>query len=229
MFLHLGANLGIYSLLAAQLRHSASDHRPERVIAVDGAGDNLAYISHSLISNKISSPLVTLVHNAISDLSEPLYPVPGDQLPNIVGDPNTNPGARQFLRRKEIGQRKILGAPISPITMRNLFDAIPPATLIVKMDIQGHECRALRSLGQFPASHPTPYIFMEWFEIHDQKRWPTNLAVMTDHCLHGPSNDILWVHESARPIWDKADDKVVECTYNPEWKPSDPVLDGHCI
>ena len=32
-----------------------------------------------------------------------------------------------------------------------------------------------------------------------------------------------------RPIWDKADDKVVECTYNPEWKPSDPVLDGHCI
>ena len=36
----------------------------------------------------------------------------------------------------QIGQRKILGAPISPITMRNLLDAIPPATLIVKMDIQ---------------------------------------------------------------------------------------------
>ena len=36
----------------------------------------------------------------------------------------------------QIRQRKILGAPISPITMRNLLDAIPPATLIVEMDIQ---------------------------------------------------------------------------------------------
>ena len=96
----------------------------------------------------------------------------------------------------QIGKREILGPPTSSITMKTLLHAIPPTTLIVKMDIQvpGHaliarnvkfptrnhtvpgacvdfvslkglECRALQSLGQFPASHPMPYIFMEWKEL----------------------------------------------------------------
>ena len=31
--------------------------------------------------------------------------------------------------------------------------------------LKGLECRALQSLGEFPASHPMPYIFMEWKEL----------------------------------------------------------------
>ena len=31
--------------------------------------------------------------------------------------------------------------------------------------LQGLECRALQALGDFPASHPMPYIFMEWKEL----------------------------------------------------------------
>ena len=30
---------------------------------------------------------------------------------------------------------------------------------------KGLECRALQTLGDFPASHPMPYIFMEWKEL----------------------------------------------------------------
>merc|ERR1719270_2389537 len=233
VFLDLGANIGVYSLLVAQLRHSSSDYRPERVVAVDAAGDNLEYIRKSLINNKISRPLVTLVHNAISNVSEPLYPV-------NPKDYHTNPGTLEFLRKEDIGKQEVLGPPTSSITMKNLLEAIPPATLIVKMDIQGHECHALRSLGRFPTSHPMPYIFMEWGEVHERcpnlasfidfmkgegymPRWPENLAKMTDHCLHSPKNDVLWVHKFARPIWEEAKDKMVECAFDPEWQIKGPL------
>ena len=36
----------------------------------------------------------------------------------------------------KIGKQEILGPPTYSITMKNLLEAIPPATLIVKMDIQ---------------------------------------------------------------------------------------------
>merc|ERR1719270_1879242 len=104
VFLDLGSNLGVYSLLVAQTRHSAGDHRPGRVVAVDAAGDNLAYVSHSLTNNNISKHMVTLVHNAISDISETLYPVP-----NLADDPQTNPGSWQFVGKNDIGKREILG------------------------------------------------------------------------------------------------------------------------
>jgi len=229
VFLDLGSNLGVYSLLVAQTRHSAGDLRPGRVVAVDAAGDNLAYISHSLTNNNISKDMVTLVHNAISDVSETLYPVP-----NLADDPLTNPGSWQFVGKNDIGRREILGPPTSSITMKTLLHAIPSTTLIVKMDIQGLECRALQSLGEFPASHPMPYIFMEWKELvisarrcpnlvgfidlmkaqGYSPRWPTKLAMMPEHCLKGPSVDVLWVHKSARPIWDEAKDWVLECAFH---------------
>lgn len=208
VFLDLGSNLGVYSLLVAQLRHSTGDQRPGRVVSVDAAGDNLAYIS---------------------DVSEPLYPVP-----NFVDDPLTNPGSWQFVRKSDIGKREVLGPPTSSITMASLFNAIPPATLIVKMDIQGLECRALQTLGDFPASHPMPYIFMEWKELVASPRrcpnlvgfidlmeaqgysprWPSKLALMPKHCLKGPSVDVLCVHKSAMPIWEESKDWTMDCAFH---------------
>ena len=44
MFLDLGSNLGVYSLLVAQLRHLAGDSRPGRVVAVDAQADNLVFL-----------------------------------------------------------------------------------------------------------------------------------------------------------------------------------------
>ena len=40
--------------------------------------------------------------------------------------------------------------------------------MIADISLQGHECHALRSLGRFPTSHPMPYIFMEWSEVHER-------------------------------------------------------------
>ena len=40
-----------------------------------------------------------------------------------------------------------------------------PGACVDFVSLKGLECRALQSLGQFPASHPMPYIFMEWKEL----------------------------------------------------------------
>ena len=99
--------------------------------------------------------MVTLVHNAISDVSEPLYPIP------VKGnDPKLNPGSWQFVRKEELGKYRgeVLGQPTQSITMASLLSGLPrSSTLIVKMDIQGKECRALRSLATFPAATKMPY------------------------------------------------------------------------
>ena len=224
MFLDLGSNLGVYSLLVAELRHSAGDNRAGRVVAVDAQADNLAYISQSLVKNNISQQMVTLVHNAISDVSEPLYPI-------AMGmDPKLNPGSWQFVSKGEADEEEgeVLGPPTHSITMANLLKGLPSSTFIVKMDIQGMECKALRSLGTLPAA-TMPYIFMEWNEIagspkrcpnldgfiHQLEsagyiaRWPSALAVMPKHCLGAPPLNVLWVHKSARPLWNT--DWAMDC------------------
>ena len=40
-----------------------------------------------------------------------------------------------------------------------------PGACVDFVSLKGLECRALQSLGEFPASHPMPYIFMEWKEL----------------------------------------------------------------
>ena len=225
VFLDLGSNLGVYSLLVAQLRHSSGDGRPGRVVAVDAQADNLAFISHSLVKNNIPQQMITLVHNAISDVSEPLYPI------RMGNDPKDNPGSWQFVSKVEVNEEEegeVLGRPTVSITMASLLSSLPHSTYIVKMDIQGMECKALRSLGAFPAAI-MPYIFMEWNEIADSPkrcpnidglihqlesegyiaRWPSPLALMPKHCLYAPPINVLWVHKSARPIWNT--DWAMDC------------------
>ena len=40
-----------------------------------------------------------------------------------------------------------------------------PGACVDFVSLKGLECRALQSLGEFPLSHPMPYIFMEWKEL----------------------------------------------------------------
>ena len=129
MFLDLGSNLGVYSLLVAQLRHSMGDGRPGRVVAVDAQANNLAFISHSLAKNNIPQQMITLVHNAISDVSEPLYPIP------MEDDPKDNPGSWQFVSKVEVDEEgwEVLGEPTASITMASLLSGLPSSTFIVKV------------------------------------------------------------------------------------------------
>jgi hypothetical protein len=65
VFLDLGSNIGVYSLMVAALHWGNGNHKPGNVVAVDARSDNLAFIRRSLINSKIPSKAVTLVHNAV--------------------------------------------------------------------------------------------------------------------------------------------------------------------
>ena len=59
-----------------------------------------------------------------------------DQLGMKHDEPHSNHHRHHHHHNDQIGRREVLGPPTSSITMANLLEAIPPATLIVKMDIQ---------------------------------------------------------------------------------------------
>ena len=94
-----------------------------------------------------------------SDTPGLLYPVP------FVEDPKKNPGSIQFVKKEDIKNATVLGPPTLTVTLPQILRTIPQGTIIMKMDIQTHECRVLRTPGAFTSGHLLPYIFMEWDEL----------------------------------------------------------------
>jgi len=193
------------------------------VVAVDAMADNLAYIRKSLaLANK--EDLVTLAHNAISDDHQILYPV---QFDGTYGQQQLdNPGSFRVIGQDELLETKDtpLGPGVKSVTLPDIFSTISANTLILKMDIQGYECKALMTPGMFTSGKFIPYIFMEWDIITAGHKaslctnldalidllksngysafYINPLGFLGDECLHSKINDILWMHESAKPLWD---------------------------
>ena len=58
---------------------------------------------------------------------------------------------------------EVVGGPVEAITLPSLLKNIrPDAAVVIKLDIQGFECRVLRHMDMFNTSLNIPYIFMEW-------------------------------------------------------------------
>ena len=57
---------------------------------------------------------------------------------------------------------EVIGPPVLSTTTREIFESIKADTVVIKIDVEGHECKALlpeildQSTGKF-----VPYIFME--------------------------------------------------------------------
>ena len=72
VFLDLGANLGIYSLLAAQLRHSASDHRCFLTLLVSYHWHWIIYLfSSKLVNPNTMKSSVSIYHYVQKKLHRP--------------------------------------------------------------------------------------------------------------------------------------------------------------
>jgi len=214
VFVDAGSNIGMYTIMVAAMGRE--------VVAVDAMSDNLAYIRRSLeLANK--EHLVTLAHNAISDNHDTVYPVKFDN--NY--DPKTNPGSLRVTGEKELLREKsqLLGPSVGSVTLPDVFDSIESKTIILKIDIQGYECKALLTPGMFSSDHFIPYIFLEWELIttdHEASLCPnldavidllksngyspmniSPLALLADSCLHHRLQDMLWIHEAAEHLWER--------------------------
>ena len=201
----IGCNIGQFTVMAAALGH--------RVVAVDTLADNLAYIHNSLVADGREG-LVTLVHSSVSnDEDLKLYPVVDE----------ANPGSMRLLHLDNIEAlyyMKALGPSTTSILLPDLFSSAPSNTIIVKMDLEGWECKALLVPGVFHTAKFIPYIFMEWkflptspancVNLEDllelfaaqgyTARYPTTLRPVEAAALHTPIEDVLWVHKQAHMI-----------------------------
>jgi len=213
VFVDAGSNIGVYSVLVAALGRE--------VVAVDAMADNLAYIRKSLETGD-KQHLVTLVHNAISDNHETMYPVRF----NENSDPVKNPGSLRVAGHDELNNMansEPLGPGVQSVTLSDIFNTISARTIVLKMDIQGQECKALLAPGVFTSGHFIPYIFVEWDLISIGRKFCPNLeeliqllksqgysainlsppGYLSDVCLHKGMKDVVWMHKDARPLWDE--------------------------
>jgi len=210
-----GCNVGMYSIVAAAIGRN--------VVAVDAMADNLAYIRKSLELNNMSEKVV-LVHNAISNTHATLYPVP-DAAPDF----HLNPGSQRVVDDITLqhSNLKINGFPVTSVTLPDIFSIVDSGIIILKMDIQGYECKALLTPGVFHTGHFIPYILMEWGYLSstfcpEQDRlvevlvsagfMPRDAITMGSlplSCLQGHVTDVLWVHTKAVKIWNQ--EAMVEC------------------
>ena len=100
------------------------------------------------------------------------------------------------------------------------FSAPAGTTVIIKMDIQGGECRVLTTPGLFSTGHHLPWILMEWgvgvlrphtcpslpdlldlLEDHGYRAvWPGSMRAMPRHCLGSPWSEVLWVQTEGEQV-----------------------------
>eukprot|EP00092_Neocalanus_flemingeri_P007749 GFUD01008367.1.p1 GENE.GFUD01008367.1~~GFUD01008367.1.p1 ORF type:complete len:316 (-),score=69.27 GFUD01008367.1:90-1037(-) len=149
-FLDIGSNIGMYSVVVAAMQKA--------VVAVDADPVNLAYVRKSLELGSTST-FVRMIYNSVSNEYTTLYPVVDDA---------DNQGATRMWTKEEVEALNltVTAPPLQSVTMVDILDSIPTNTVIVKLDIEGYECKALQPdilLGN--SGKYIPYIFLEWANV----------------------------------------------------------------
>ncbi|RUS69798.1 hypothetical protein EGW08_022444, partial [Elysia chlorotica] len=83
-------------------------------------------------------------------------------------------GLGQWYRRgRNHGTNKVGGSQqdcsVSTITMDDLLRVLPASKVVIKVDIEGYECRALATARRFFSAVQVPYIFMEWRQMRERQ------------------------------------------------------------
>jgi len=153
LFLDIGANMGAFTVQIASDKY--------RVMAVDPSAYNHAIIRKSLELGG-TQKYVRQILNAVSDEKMSLYPWNQNN--------PTNEGGLVWLSEEDkLGFGKDipaeqLGAPTQSVTFKELLDIIEEDTIIIKLDVEGAECKVLSNYLNSD-EHKTkyiPYIFLEW-------------------------------------------------------------------
>jgi len=208
-YLDIGANIGPHVTMAAKYTN--------RVYAVDPSLENLAYIRHSLELEGTEDNVV-LINNVISDSQTTLYPFQPDA---------TNNAMVFFLPEEELRNKKkpnyahrSNNGPMTTATFQQLLDVIPEQNIILKIDVEGSECKVLSDyMKKKDKDKYIPFIVMEWEHIkgndhglcpdldsliqgfHDSGYYPFSVDLIQDSKQISFSalkdyNDIMWIHSA---------------------------------
>ncbi|XP_013408419.1 uncharacterized protein LOC106172318 [Lingula anatina] len=143
----IGANIGYYTLLAIKMGHM--------VIAVEPYWESVRRFHKSIHLNNCTSQVLLAV-NAVSDMHE-----------NVTFIDNVDNQGGVSVRQLDAIDREILSKGHPLPTARTIFiddilDLTDTPVAIIKLDIEGYECKAMGKATTFLDTVYVPYIFMEW-------------------------------------------------------------------
>jgi len=218
--LDIGSNMGLFSITAAIRNHV--------VVAVDAMLHNHKVLKKSAVLNNVADNIV-LVNNAVSDFYEEYYSgldFPGNNMGTRMiskseaerGNVPVYPARREITDEVEIDRNDI----ITSVTLEDLLDIVEEETVIIKIDIEGFECKAFTNyLNRKKKDKFVPYILMEWELLQDEfnrnyncPQYSSMIQGFTDsgYQPYGPNltkiedlsrllyHNIFWKHKSAKDV-----------------------------
>jgi len=220
LLLDIGSNMGIFSLAAAVRGH--------RAVAVDALHHNHLVLWKGAVMNQVEDKIVQ-INNAVSDVYEEYYPgldFPGNKMGTRMisreeaekGEIPVFPDRKKMTDVVDVDKKEV----ISSVTLGDLMDFIQEETVVIKIDIEGFECKALTNYFNMEnKSKYVPYIFMEWEHIQSKFSRTYNCPqfdtmvrgfVNSGYQAFGPNltnvedlsrkfyRNIVWKHTSAKEI-----------------------------
>ena len=143
-FLDVGANIGMHSLVVAQTGR--------KVVAVEPKLETVKRLHKSVNLNNLTDK-ITLVKNAVSDKRESL---------TLYADGFNQGGSS--VRYKPPGT--VHHERVKTIIFDDLLEVLgDQKEVVIKMDIEGSEARALNQSQRFFSSLKVQAIFMEWLQL----------------------------------------------------------------
>ena len=143
----IGSNLGMFSLLAANLRKPS--------LAVEAMDINIKKFHQSIVINHFEK-LITLVTRPLSDKHETLQLTAG--VLNLGMSRLLNAG--QNLKR--LGTKRYYAKNKTTLMLDELIDLMPLKKAIMVIDVEGNEGKVIRGGQKFFDAIFISHIFMEW-------------------------------------------------------------------
>jgi len=155
-FIDCGANIGMVTTVVAAMGR--------KVISVDPMKEHLSYIRKSLglLGNQDN---VMLLNNAVSNTPGKLYPY----TPDIH-----NKAAIKMYTEEEIKEMKVepTGPAVKVLTLMDILALVKAPTVILKVDVESFECRAVtRDVAMGNSGHFIPVIMMEWTLLQEHSEY----------------------------------------------------------
>ncbi|XP_033748261.1 uncharacterized protein LOC117333197 isoform X1 [Pecten maximus] len=154
VFLDIGANLGIYSLMAAK--------QGFRTVSIEPLKINVQRICSSVRAGHFSDKM-TIVRGALSDVSQNV--TLGMDVNNVGGSFVLQDQNQIKVKASEVGGT--YSDVVMSTTLDNLLQLpdINSTRVVIKMDVEGYEHKVLRGGEKFFNRMDVPTILMEW-EFH---------------------------------------------------------------
>lgn len=186
VFVDVGANIGMYTLIAAELA--------VETYAFEALRKNVEMVCSSVNRNSQIAKHVSLHYGAVSNHSGDLVSVRNQ----AAVDETHNIGGTSFH----------LGAgehTVKTITMNKALSFLHNQRIVLKIDVEGMECNAFEGAHQFLQKNYIKMILMEWAQIkikcgerlarqfHNLGLRPHDPSLLVSDATNWPVWDIIWL------------------------------------